>query len=317
MEVQNALANRIDTAGEMISYDEACKQVLANKIILAWILRACVREYNDYSVEEIADKYIEGEPEVSKTAVHVDETAEFITGMNTESATMKEGTVTFDIKFRAILPETEEAVDMIINVEAQNDFYPGYPIVKRGVYYASRMISSQYGTVFTESEYQKIKKVYSIWICPSPPDYRKNTIMSYHMTEEAIRGNVTEKEVNYDLLTVVMVCLGGKDKENYDGLLKMLDVLLSEETEPADKKRTLQEEFGIAMTKKLEGDVMRMCNLSKGVYERAVDKATVEHLKKMMKNKGWNLEECMDVLEIPADKRNAYKAVIVGEPVLA
>ena len=53
MEVQNALANRIDTAGEMISYDEACKQVLANKIILAWILKACVREYNDYSVEFI------------------------------------------------------------------------------------------------------------------------------------------------------------------------------------------------------------------------------------------------------------------------
>ena len=316
MEVQNTLANRIDTAGEMISYDEVCKQVLANKIILAWILKACVREYNDYSVEEIANKYIEGEPEVSKTAVHVDETAEFITGMNTENATMKEGTVTFDIKFRTILPETKEAVDMIINVEAQNDFYPGYPIVKRGVYYASRMISSQYGTVFMDSEYQKIKKVYSIWICPSPPDYRKNTIMSYHMTEEAIRGNVTEKAINYDLLTVVMVYLGGKDKENYDGLLKMLDVLLSEETEPSDKKRILQEEFGIAMTKKMEGDVMRMCNLSKGVYERAVEKTTVEYLKKMMNNKKWEIEECMDVLEIPAEKRDVYKAAILGEPAL-
>ena len=312
MEVQNALANRIDTAGEMISYDEACKQVLANKIILAWILKACVREYNDYSVEEIADKYIEGEPEVSKTAVHVDETAEFITGMNTESATMKEGTVTFDIKFRAILPETEEAVDMIINVEAQNDFYPGYPIVKRGVYYASRMISSQYGTVFTDSEYQKIKKVYSIWICPSPPEYRKNTIMSYHMTEEAIRGSVTEKAANYDLITVVMVCLGGKDKENYDGLLKMLDVLLSEETEPADKKRTLQEEFGIAMTKKLEGDVMRMCNLSKGVYERAVDKTLVDTIKNLLESTDWDIDKCMDNMKIPNEKREAYKAAVYG-----
>ena len=317
MEVQNALANRIDTAGEMISYDEACKQVLANKIILAWILKTCVREYNDYSVEEIADKYIEGEPEVSKTAVHVDETAEFIIGMNTESATMKEGTVTFDIKFRAILPDTEEAVDMIINVEAQNDFYPGYPIVKRGVYYTSRMISSQYGTVFTDSDYQKIKKVASIWICPNPPEYRKNTIASYSVQENNIVGTTNEKECNYDLLTVVMVCLGGKDKENYDGLLKMLDVLLSEETEPADKKRTLQEEFGIAMTKKLEGGVMRMCNLSQGVYERAVDKTTVEYLKNMMNNKGWEIEECMDVLGIPAEKRDAYKAAILGEPALA
>ena len=44
----------------MISYDEACKQVLANKMILAWILKACVREYSDCDIKEIADKYIEG-----------------------------------------------------------------------------------------------------------------------------------------------------------------------------------------------------------------------------------------------------------------
>ena len=313
MEVQHALANRIDTAGEMLSYDDACKQVLSNKSILAWILKACVREYYNYSVEEIADKYIEGEPEVSKGAVHADETAEFITGMNTESASMTERTVTFDIKFRTVVPDTEEAVDLIINAESQNDFYPGYPIVKRGVYYASRMISSQYGTVFTDSEYQKIKKVYSIWICPSPPDYRKNTIMSYHMTEEAIRGNVTEKPANYDLLTVVMVCLGGKDKENYDGLLKMLDVLLSEETGPDEKKRTLQEEFGIAMTKKLEGDVMLMCDLSKGVYDRA----TVEHLKNMMESTGWDLEKCMEVLKIPESRKALYRDIILGTLVTA
>ena len=316
MEVQNTLANRIDTAGNMLSYDEACKQVLANLIILAWILKACVREYKDCSVEEIAAKYIEGEPEISKSTVHVDESAEFITGMNTEDATMKEGTVKFDIKFRAILPETGETVEILINVEIQNDFYPGYPIVKRGIYYASRMISSQYGTVFTKEEYEKIKKVYSIWICPHPPKYRQNTIMSYHMTEEAIQGSVTEKEVNYDLLTVVMVCLGGKDKENYNGLLKMLDVLLSDETGADDKKRILCEEFDIPMTKELEGDVMRMCNLSKGVYERAVDKTLVDSIKKLMNNKGWDIQECMDVLEIPVEKRGAYKAAIMEEPML-
>ena len=73
----------------------------------------------------------------------------------------------------------------------------------------------------------------------------------------------------------------------------------------------------LAMTKKLEGDVMRMCNLSKGVYERAVDNTTVEYLKNMMNNKGWEIEECMDVLGIPAEKRDAYKAAILGAPALA
>ena len=313
LEIQNALANRIDTAGEMISYDEACKRVLANKIILAWILKSCVREYYDYEIEEIADKYIEGEPEVSASAVNVDEVAEFVTGMNAEDTTIKEGKTLFDIKFRAILPYLDEIVDMIVNVEAQNDFYPGYPIVKRGVYYASRMISSQYGTVFTDSDYQKIKKVYSIWICPNPPEYRKNTIASYSIQENNIIGITNEKEINYDLLTVVMVCLGGKDKENYDGVLKMLDVLLSGDTAPADKKRTLQEEFGIAMTKKLEGDVMGMCNLSKGVY----DKAVIKDLRNLMDSTGWDVDKCMDMLKVPENSRTMYKDMILEKPVSA
>ena len=93
----------------------------------------------------------------------------------------------------------------------------------------------------------------------------------------------------------------------------MLDVLLSEETEPADKKRTLQEEFGIAMTKKLEGDVMRMCNLSKGIY----DKATVEHLKNMIESTGWDLEKCMEVLKIPESRKALYREIILGTLVTA
>ncbi len=312
MEVQNALANRIDTAGEMISYDEACKKVLSNKVILAWIMKGCLKEYNDCSVSDIAEKYIEGEPEISKSAVNVDESAEFIEGSNTEDATIKEHTVKFDIKFKATLPGTKEIIDMIVNVEAQNDFYPGYPIVKRGVYYGCRLISSQYGTVFENSEYEKIKKVASVWICPNPPEHRKNTITCYRIKEETIVGDVKENPDNYDLMTVVVVCLGGKNKEGYDGLLKMLDVLLSEEILPAEKKRTLREEFGIPMTKKLEGDVDAMCNLSKGVYDRAVDKTLVDTIKNLMNNSGWDIDKCMDMIDIPEDKKKVYKEAVLG-----
>ena len=317
MEIQNALANRIDTAGNMISYDEACKKVLANKIILAWILKTCIREYYDIELKEIADKYIEGEPEISHATVHMDESNEFITGMNSEGVSMKERKVTFDIKFRALLPETVETVDMIMNVEAQNDFCPGYPIVKRGVYYASRMISEQYGTVFENSEYGKIKKVASIWICTNPPEYRKNTIVSYSLQENSIIGTTNEKESNYDLINVVMVCLGGKGEERYEGLLKMLDVLLSRDTEPAEKKKTLQEEFGIPMTTKLEGGIEEMCNLSKGVYEWAVDTTMVETIRNLMDSTGWDIDTCMDKLKIPDAKREAYKEAVMSELVTA
>lgn len=57
-------------------------------------------------------------------------------------------------------------------------------IVKRNLYYCCRLVSSQYGTEFTNSHYEKIKKVYSIFICMNPPNYRKNTINQYSRQEE-------------------------------------------------------------------------------------------------------------------------------------
>ena len=56
------------------SYDKAAKKLLANKQILAQIMKNCVNEYSACSVDEIAEKYIEGTPEVGTVGVHVDDT---------------------------------------------------------------------------------------------------------------------------------------------------------------------------------------------------------------------------------------------------
>lgn len=64
--------------------------------------------------------------------------------------------------------------------------------------------------------------------------------------------------------------------------------------------------------KKLEGDVDAMCNLSKGVYDRAVDKTTAEHLRNMMDSTGWDLDKCMNVIKVPEDRKKVYKEVILG-----
>ena len=70
----------------------------------------------------------------------------------------------FDLIFYAYIPNEKELTKFIINLEPQDEFYPGYPLVKRGFYYDARLISGQYGTEFTGQEYGKIKKVISIWI---------------------------------------------------------------------------------------------------------------------------------------------------------
>ena len=51
---------------------------------------------------------------------------------------------------------------------------------------------SKKGLEFVNSEYNKIKKVYSIWVCTNPPKTHKNTITRYKISEENVIGNVKE-----------------------------------------------------------------------------------------------------------------------------
>ena len=294
----------ISTAGEKAAYDRACKRLLANKIILAWIMKSCLEEYRDCGIPEIASKYIEGEAQISEVAVYPDEEVESqqITGLNTEDSTINEGTVTYDIRFCAIAPGTGERISLIINIEAQNDFYPGYPVVKRNLYYCCRLVSSQYGTEFTNSHYEKIKKVYSIFICMNPPNYRKNTINQYSIQEEKMLGSYEENVLNYDLLTALIICLGDADDEETTGILRLLEVLLSSERSTEEKKKILQEDFGIKMTQELEKEVLEMCNLSDGVERKTILSA----IKKLMSSTGWNIVQAMDALQIPTEERNGY-----------
>lgn len=319
MRAESTLAKMISTAGEKAAYDNACKRLLANKIILAWIMKSCLEEYRDCGISEIASKYIEGEAQISEAAVHPDEEAESlqITGLNTEDSTINEGTVTYDIRFRAIVPDTGERISLIINVEAQNDFYPGYPIVKRNLYYCCRLVSSQYGTEFTNSHYEKIKKVYSIFICMNPPNYRKNTINQYSIQEENLIGEFGENVEYYDLLTGIIICLGDVEDE-MTGILKFLEVLLSSERSPKEKREILQEEFNIKMTQELEREVSEMCNLSERVEQKGIEKGIAKgrtygivegiatSIRNLMESMGWSIEQAMDALQIPTEERNGY-----------
>lgn len=160
MRIESILSKNIDAMGDKAAYDAACKRLLANKVILAWIMKECLEEYRNCNIQEIVSRYIDGEPDIGQVPVNVDErlSGEQIRNVSVEDASVYEGTVTYDIRFCAEAPGTENRIQLIINIEAQNDFYPGYPIIKRGIYYCSRMISSQYGTEFTSSHYENIKR---------------------------------------------------------------------------------------------------------------------------------------------------------------
>ena len=328
--METTIAQGLHVTDDSAGYDAACKRVLSEKAILARIMKSCLEEYRHCDVNDIAEKYIEGQPQVSAVPVLPDDGGTVISGMDTEDKSVHEGTVTYDIRFRSIVPDSDERIALIINLEAQNDFYPGYPLIKRGIYYCCRMISSQYGREFTGPHYEKIKKVYSIWICMNPPKNRENTITRYRLIEEHMVGEAVELVRNYDLLSIIMLCLGGPDGKNYDGVLRMLDVLLGSETSEMEKRKILQDDYNIQMTLAMKREVTVMCNLSKGVEEKGIAKGIAKgmtegmakgmtegmtngilaSIKNLVKNMGISVEQAMTVLEIPEAERQNYRELL-------
>lgn len=170
--MKNELAGDIGLAAGKSQYDAQCKRVLANKVILAWILKYTVKEFRSMSIRQIK-KCIRNDILISKVSVEPGKTnvpePEKIIGEAEEDKVPGKGGIYFDIRFSVYLPKKNEKIKMLINVEAQKDFHPGYAVPSRGVFYAARMISAQKGTEFSGSDYDGIRKVYSIWICMNAP----------------------------------------------------------------------------------------------------------------------------------------------------
>ncbi len=272
--METSISHKINITAQKAAYDTYVKKLLSEKIILAHILASVVTEFNGMTPEEIIP-LIEGQPDIENVSIIPGETSmPSIIGDNTEDIVPNEGKVTFDIRFSVRIPGQNGIVKIIIDIEAQKRFYPGYDLVTRGIFYAARLLSSQLGTEFTLSAYNNIKKVYSIWICIDCPKYAVNTVTKYHITQENLVGCFPKDKARYDLLETIMICLSNDIAPKTESLHihRLLGILLSPELKVNDKKTALSEEFNIPMTIEMERMVADMCNLSDLIVEKSWQK---------------------------------------------
>lgn len=300
--ISNNLLNLLHESGIKARYDTEVKKILSNKTILSWILKFTVKEFKDSTIEEIWE-CIEGEPQISEIPLRPRHPPECITGISNEDKEITEGCIFYDIIFHALTP-IKEHTKIIINVEAQNNYYPGYDLVTRGIFYGARMISSQLDKEFTTENYDNIKKVYSIWICMDTPKYAKHTITEYKITPEKLWGNFSGK-VHYDLLSVVMICLGESSDSN-NQLIGMLNAILSEKINATEKETILETEYGIKMKTDEDGGVNLMCNLSdrieqigirKGI-EQGIEQGTLKTLFELYRENLISLQDAAQKAEL-------------------
>ena len=268
--VNTTLTNDIHMTNGQRMYDESCKKILSNKMILAWIMKECIAEFKDTEITDIANFYIEEQPEISNAEVFG---SEKIHGLSTEMINDNNDKIFYDIRYRTTVPtDNEETTELIINIEAQNKYHVNYPLIKRGLFYASRMLSHQHGTEFDKLNYNKLKKVYSIWICHNVPKKIANSITRYEMAEQPIAGCMQEDKKNYDLTSVVMIFLGKETDKPSSLVLNLLNCLLSENLSAEEKLEMLEVDYNIPKTKKLKEELIYMCNLSQGVLERGFNR---------------------------------------------
>lgn len=272
--MSQSFEREITTAGSKASYDVFAKRLLAQKIILAHILVNTVKDFANMKPEQVV--LLIEEPEIASVPALPGQTnnPEVITGCNTESNVPYEGSVTFDIRFFVWIPGKREKVKVIVDIEVQKKFSPGYDLVTRGIFYGSRLISAQLDTEFSIPNYNDIKKVFSIWLCANAPQKAENTITEFHVSQNNIVGNA-ENIGRYDLLSVIMVGLSKKLVDGNNDELKLhrlLGTLFAAEMKPEEKKSILSTEFEIPMTNDIERSVETMCNLSEAIEEQGIEK---------------------------------------------
>ena len=275
------------------TYDAAAKEFLSNKSILAWLLKYCVAEFKDYGITEIAEKYIGNDVEVGIIPIEPDKTnaVRKILPEGTEYRTVTEGTTFFDIRFSAYAPDNGEMIKLIINVEAQKKNNPEYHLITRGIFHCARLLSSQYSIEFEEPHFDKIKKVYSIWLTFTSPQ-PTGGITQYKMKEHHIVGNISNAKKNYDLLQVIMVYVGSNGKKIENRLLKMLHLLFRKRANAVSKEQQLKDEFGIELSTKMAEELNIMCNLGEGIAEEAMAEGLAKGLEQgIEKGKIQNSEE--------------------------
>ena len=288
------IKNAVSAADQDAQYDDRAKRLLGNKIILAHILVKTVDEFHGMNPKDVVP-YIEGEPLISIVPVEPGltnaerkENGQRLVGLNTENAEINEGLLRFDIIFYVRMKDGISQV--IINVEAQKDEPTGYHILNRAVFYVSRLISSQKERDFVNTNYNDIRRVFSIWICMGTEE---NCMDYIHLSDDKLIGDYPWKG-RLDLLNIVLIGIANELPEHDDKyeLHRLLGALLSKQLTSDEKLNIIETEYDIPAEDNLRKDVKVMCNLSQGIIDAEDEKIILN-----MHKKGYTSEQIADIVE--------------------
>ncbi len=202
------------------------------------------------------------------------------------------------------------------------------------IYYLARLLSSQYHRDFGHSEYEKLRKVYSIWIVMNPTERNANTISSIAFRQTALLGD-PEDNHGYDKAEAFIVRLQKSEAEkSEDRLVSLLSMLFVSDLSPAEKENVLSRDYSIPVTEHMGRMVANMCNYSTYVLEKGMQQGiqqgmqqgiqqgmqqgiqqgiqqnAVTNIKALMETMNWNPLQAMNALRIPEEEQQKYTQLL-------
>lgn len=291
------IKNAISAADVKAQYDNCAKRLIGQKIILAHILVKTVDDFKGMKPMEVVP-YIVGTPYIGTVPAepgltNAGKDGQRLVSLNTENEEIDEGLIKFDIIFYVRM--RNELSQIIINIEIQKDEPSKYKILNRAIFYTSRLISSQKERDFVNSDYDSIKKVYSIWLCLN---MRENSMNHVHLVDDALIGSQDWKG-NLDIFNIVMIGIAENLPEysqQYE-LHRLIGALLSQQMTVDEKLNVVANEYKIPVEEDLKEEVNIMCNLSDAVEEKGIEKGIqqgieqgIEQIILNMQKKGFDLK---------------------------
>ena len=311
MEIRTHLGNAIEAIDSLKArYDKNVKELLADIQVLSRIVKHTVTEVESLSIQEIMDCIDRSSIRVGVVPVEPGLTnMGRVESIRTEDAIPNEDYITYDIRF--VLAVAAMELEIIINVEAQRSMSHsrlGYHLENRIVFYLARLISSQKGINFAKSEYDNIKKVYSIWICMDA-DRTSDSISRISLKADTLFG----KSCGFPKLDkmcgmVIRIRNNNNVAESKNKLIAMLEDVLSSEDSDV-KKHKLEDKYDMKMTTELEGRINGMCNLSDVVEERGIERGItglVEVLREMGTPSEVIIEKIMKKFSLTEEKAREF-----------
>ena len=119
-------------------------------------------------------------------------------------------------------------------------------------------------------------------------------------------------------MKAIIISLNNDGTDNGNDIIRLLSTLLSTTETATNRKRILEKEFNIPMTRELNEEVLEMSNFGMAVemaatergMEKGMEKGILTSIKNLMETMKWSARQAMKALQIPESEQPHYESML-------